>query len=353
VLIPAASSSGDAVVNPFAGTWSTFNGSGTLTMQAVDSATGQTAVQADGGGAGCGAPTVWYAGSYQAGSDTGQVAGCTNSTGQHLSGWYRSSAGQRHGTISISIGSDLASFSGEYDELSSMGSGTGPYAGTFSSDFDSSGRTTTPQPSVAIVPAPAQWGGSTSETSLAPQSGVVLESPTIGANQQDATVTLPVDQKTAIALVAQNGAQKPGDCVYAALGLTLGLSSNDTPDKYTLAPGFDSAFAFFFTMAECLDHLGAAQGLASTGAATPCPVRAARIKQLSGPGRRYRLLGRDPKPPIVVSCSRSGSRVVLHIKTRGRGRSLHAIVGQRLLVGLYRSPKAHAKAKIKATFSAH
>jgi hypothetical protein len=130
-------------VNPFAGNWSTFAGTGRLHLQVVDAATGQSAVAGySGGSASCPSQTLYYGdGTYSVGQgqDVGRLAGCTDGTGRHLIAWYRSDIGPQHGTISIDAGSDDTTFSGTYKELSDGSSGA--YEGTFIGDFVGSGRT--------------------------------------------------------------------------------------------------------------------------------------------------------------------------------------------------------------------
>ena len=356
LLVVSANSLADTVVNPFAGNWSTFGGGGSLKLQAVDAATGQTAVQADGGGAGCGAPTVWYQGSYSTGSDEGQIAGCTNNSGAHLSGWYVSSSGPQHGTISVDIGSDSASFSGEYDERSSVGTGTGTYDGTFASDFPSSRRTTHPAASVAVVPPPEAWGESTPATTLAPNARVVLQSPLLGPTQDGATVSVPADRQTTLGLVAaRRQPSKPGDCVYIALGayyVNEHLLEQD-PDSAAVDP----LLAFGGAMLACLDAIkpqqtsARAAGGISAAASRHCRVTAVKIKRVAGKPHRHRLLGRDSNPPILTSCKATRDGVRIKVKTRTSGTSLRSVVGRRLLVGLRRSSAAHGKAEVKARFA--
>jgi FecR protein len=138
--------SADVVVNPFAGTWSTFNNTGTLNLQVVDATKGAAAVNVYSGGNAstlCPPPTVFYTGSYQVvNGDAGQVAGCTNNGGVHLRGWYKSGSGQQHGTIDLDIQSGDTSFKGGYVEQSNAT--RGDYNGSFKADFPGSGRTQLP-----------------------------------------------------------------------------------------------------------------------------------------------------------------------------------------------------------------
>jgi hypothetical protein len=114
----------------FAGGWSTFGGNGKLGLEVVNTTKGEAAVSFySGGSAKCPTGTIYYTGFYQASGDSGQVAGCTDSTGRHLMGWYKSGPGPQHGTISLTISSDGKTFSGSYNEQSGQG-GSGPYAGT-------------------------------------------------------------------------------------------------------------------------------------------------------------------------------------------------------------------------------
>ena len=121
----AAGVSASAVANPFAGDWNT--NTGTLHLLVVAATTGKSALQAVGGGSGCSGTTVWYSGSY-GGADAGKIAGCTDATGDHLTGFYRSSKGPQDGTINITVtAANPNTFTGTYDELSSQGTGTGSY----------------------------------------------------------------------------------------------------------------------------------------------------------------------------------------------------------------------------------
>jgi hypothetical protein len=121
---------------PLAGNWSTFSGSGTLRLQVVSATKGQQAVKFYGGKP-CQGQTVYYTGAYSVSSDSGQIAGCTDASGRHLVGWYKSGTGPQYGTISIGIGSSAQSFSGTYDELSNPAPPPRPpsYSGAFTGDF--------------------------------------------------------------------------------------------------------------------------------------------------------------------------------------------------------------------------
>lgn len=123
---PAAAS----LATPFAGSWSTFSGSGTLTLQITDATGGQAAVAALGGpSGGCTAPTAYYRGNYTSGDgDSGQVAACTTDPqGVQLGGWYGGGPNGRHGSFTISTTcADPNSFSGEYFEASDGSAGSYP-----------------------------------------------------------------------------------------------------------------------------------------------------------------------------------------------------------------------------------
>jgi len=115
---------------PFAGTWSTFGGSGTLGLEAVSEVKGRKSVDFySGGTASCVSGAAYYTGYYTGSSGSRQVAGCTNDSGRHLTGWYKSGAGEQHGPFSITLSADGTAFTGTYDELSSSGTGRGPYDG--------------------------------------------------------------------------------------------------------------------------------------------------------------------------------------------------------------------------------
>jgi hypothetical protein len=136
----ASALSADAVVHPFAGNWSTFNGTGILTLDAQTASAGaaSTAYYSD-GTANCNTKTTYYAGNFRVSDDSGYFAGCTDSSGTHLMAWYKSASSDNAGTVSITVASNDLSFSGTYDQTSD-GTG-GAYDGTFTSDFSGSGRT--------------------------------------------------------------------------------------------------------------------------------------------------------------------------------------------------------------------
>lgn len=114
---------------PFAGRWTTFGGTGVLGLEAVSPAKGEKAVSYySGGSANCVAGSVYYTGYYQGSSDSGQVAGCTDSTGRKLTGWYKSGAGPQHGTLTVTL-TDDSIFKGSYRELSGQ-EVSGAYDGT-------------------------------------------------------------------------------------------------------------------------------------------------------------------------------------------------------------------------------
>jgi hypothetical protein len=132
--------SADTVVHPFAGNWSTFGGTGTLTLDAQTASAGEasTAYYSN-GTADCPTNATYYAGDFRVSNDNGYFAGCTDSSGTHLMAWYRSAISSNAGTVSITVASNDLSFSGTYDQTSD-GTG-GAYDGTFTSDSSGSGRT--------------------------------------------------------------------------------------------------------------------------------------------------------------------------------------------------------------------
>ena len=116
----------------FAGRWSTFAGTGELDLEAVGAAKGAKAVafySAGSASAACGSGSGYYTGAYHVGSDSGQVAACTDSSGRKLTGWYKSGSGPQNGSFTISLSADGSDFSGSYEERSGEGS-SGPYDGT-------------------------------------------------------------------------------------------------------------------------------------------------------------------------------------------------------------------------------
>lgn len=141
--------SADVVVAPFAGDWSTFSGNGNLQLQVEDPAHGPQSMHTSwANNISCASPTVYYSGGYHIGgqgSDDGSTAGCTDSTGRHLTAWYQSNSGapgasdNRHGTFSVDVAADDKSFRGTYNEFSDGTSGS--YDATFTGDFPNSGRT--------------------------------------------------------------------------------------------------------------------------------------------------------------------------------------------------------------------
>jgi hypothetical protein len=147
-LVWAATVSASIIANPFAGDWTT--NTGTLDLEVVDAVAGAKDLKSLGGSA-CSGATVWYDGTY-GGADSGDIAGCTDSTGDHLVGDYRSSQGPQHGAVNIAISAgDPNAFTGTYDELSSDGTGPGTYRGTFAHDFSGSGRVATPASTPVIA----------------------------------------------------------------------------------------------------------------------------------------------------------------------------------------------------------
>jgi hypothetical protein len=382
VLAPAASSAqGPAQV--FAGSWSTFGGTGTVNLQVTDATHGKAAFEAySGGGAGCGAPTVWYVGSYTAGSDSGQVVGCSNDLqGLSLIAWYKSGAGEQHGRFSVNVScGNPNTFSGEYEERSTLPATTGQYPGTRTSaplgnpcesppsnnppsnNTPSNNTPSNATLSVQMVQPASGWNQPTAAANLPAGSGAVLASPQLGPAQQQATVTVPLDQKTAMALVASNGPRKPGDCIYVALSVTndanapVILSNLGHPieiPRPNLAP-----LTFAEVMTRCLNLLQELQPKAvvqklraQAASAASCHTSAFVLTQMSRRGRRYLRATPGRKPALIVSCLREPSGVAVHVRTRSSHQSLRSLVGPRLLVGLYRSRKALGSANVQATFS--
>ena len=120
---------------PFAGNWSTSypesGGTGSLSLQATDATSGLAALHALNPEASCtNTPTVYYVGSYTAGSDSGKVAGCTiDAQGEQLAASYGGGPNGFHGNFTIrTYCSDPNSFGGEYYEATNKS--TGHYNGT-------------------------------------------------------------------------------------------------------------------------------------------------------------------------------------------------------------------------------
>ena len=151
----AVTVSADTVVNPFAGNWTTFSGTGELTLDAQTASKGEasTAYYSN-GTADCGTTTTYYAGDYQVSNDSGYIAGCTDAAGTRLMAWYRSAAGSQEGTIDITVSADDTSFTGTYDQTSDHTGGA--YDGTFKSDFSGSGRSA---PSTGTTTTPTTANG--------------------------------------------------------------------------------------------------------------------------------------------------------------------------------------------------
>ena len=127
-----AAVSADAA-HPFAGVWITFSGKGRLGLELVGASKGEKAVAfyraLSGPPATCKPSVAYYTGYYQVSGDSGQIAGCTtDATGRELRAWYKSGAGEQHGTVDITVNSDDTSFKGTYRELSNHSGG--PYSGT-------------------------------------------------------------------------------------------------------------------------------------------------------------------------------------------------------------------------------
>ena len=345
--------SAEALPTLFAGTWNTsyppFSGTGTLTLQATDSENGISALAVLGGPAsGCSAPTVYYKGSYTAAAgEAGQVAGCTTDlAGLALTAYYGGASNGHHGNFSVSITcGEPDSFSGTYNEL--LGETTGNYAGLRTSASqscpaggESSGGGTAGK---TTIPAPAAWNQSTAEATLAPGATIETQSPPLAPSQERATVTVPLKEADALALIAKNGPQKPGDCIY------VGLASANVAAIYGLR--FIIPFAFQEAFLECMSLLKSPAGASAAKAAASCDVAAAHVTQGTSRGRRYLEATHDRMPALIVSCARGRAGLAVHVRTRHG--SLRSIVGSRLQVGLYRSRKAHVSTRIRVHFAAH
>jgi hypothetical protein len=140
------------VVHPFAGIWKTSaNGvAGTLQINYQDPAkgVGSTAFESH-GTARCASGATYYAGDYQTGGESGQIAGCSDASGDRLMLWYNSTPAGQQGIVTITVGAGDTSFSGSYTNTASKT--TGRYTGTFTSDFDGSGRTAAGPTSVRLA----------------------------------------------------------------------------------------------------------------------------------------------------------------------------------------------------------
>jgi hypothetical protein len=84
-----------------------------------------------------------------------------------------------------------------------------------------------------------------------------------------------------------------------------------------------------------------------------CHTGAALLTEVARKGHRYLTSKSDPRPPLIVSCTRSANGLILHVQTRSRRQSLRSLVGPRLLLGLYRSPSAPGSTPVQATFAQH
>jgi hypothetical protein len=207
-------------------------------------------------------------------------------------------------------------------------------------------------PSLTVAPPASAWGQSTAPTTVAPGSGVVVVSPVLGRAQRQATVRVPRDQNTAMTFVANNGPQKPGDCVYVALAVIKPYRDTiDNELKFSFPPEVIT-LVFEKAMLDCLDLVRQIQGEAGPAGAAPCHTTAVRITHTSHRGRRHRLATPDSQPPLVFSCKRSPAGLIVHVATRSRHQALRAVLGPRLLVGLSRSSRAGGTASVRATFEA-
>jgi len=151
-IVATAPGSASTVVHPFAGNWKTVASgvAGILTINFQDPAKGAASTAYESHGtASCVRDATYYAGDYQTGSESGQIAGCTDASGDRLMLWYNSAGGGQQGTVSIMIGAGDTTFSGTYANTAIKT--TGSYAGTFTSDFDGSGRTAAGPTTVALT----------------------------------------------------------------------------------------------------------------------------------------------------------------------------------------------------------
>jgi hypothetical protein len=176
-------------------------------------------------------------------------------------------------------------------------------------------------------------------------------------------VTAPLDEATAIALVAENGPRKPGDCIYAALGATNAFVSEPTTSHESEREEAEHRDAedlrqlllpqiFKATFVQCLGLLAQAPyAKGATATASRCHTSALVIK-VRHTGKLLRRVGRDRKPPLTISCSIAPAGLRVHLATNG-GRVLRSVVGPRLLVGLHRSRTATGSATVSASFSTH
>ena len=323
-VLPAGASA-EALPTLFAGTWNTsyppFSGTGTLTLQATDSETGISALVALGGPAsGCSAPTVYYKGSYTAGGgEFGQVAGCTTDlAGLALTSYYGGASNGHHGNFSVSVTcGEPNGFSGTYNEL--LGETTGNYAGVRTGASQScpgaasespvgSGSTGGGTAGKTTIPAPAAWNQSTAEANLAPGATIETQSPPLTSSQERATVTVPMTQDDALALIAKNGPKKPGDCIYVALasarvGALFGA-------KLLIPIIFRDSFL------QCMSLLDAPASSSATKSAASCNVAAVHLTEGKRRGRTYLESTHDRMAPLIVSCARGPAGVVVHVRTR-------------------------------------
>jgi hypothetical protein len=165
---------------------------------------------------------------------------------------------------------------------------------------------------------------------LSANQSAVIPSPQLGRTQRTATVTAPLDEATAIALVAENGPRKPGDCIYAALGATNAFVSEPTTSHESEREEAEHRDAedlrqlllpqiFKATFVQCLGLLAQAPSAkGATAAASRCHTSALVIK-VRHTGKLLRRVGRDRKPPLTISCSIAPAGLRVHLATNGGG----------------------------------
>jgi hypothetical protein len=224
-------------------------------------------------------------------------------------------------------------------------------------------------PGISLAVAPS-GSGKTPPATISP-GGAVVEVGPVPAGKKEETVTV-TGHNTIVdglvnsypSLVEKNRLLTAVDCVRMGLILTKPPIIDRTVKGGTdVVPvtGEERTLDFTLWMMACLEEVnsqpppGKGKALdAGAAASGACPVSIARIRILSVGKRsiRYRTSKRAGRLPVAVSCRRGPNRITMHVKSRSRGKTLRALYGSRLVIGVYRSRRATRSDTVTATFTA-
>ena len=146
-----------------------------------------------------------------------------------------------------------------------------------------------------------------------------------------------------------------GAVVKGAGALRVDLNQADW-NQIRSESGGPHAVLFAYALLACLEVVHEQDvGAAADVARVSCPVSAEKIKITHESHKSVDFTAKPGhlKPPLIVSCARKNGKLIMHIKTRSKHKTLRQILGKKLLVGIYYSSKASKIATARVAFANH